>query len=280
MIALAVADWPLSRRLLAEGKLHVDFLESPGFLAEHSVAQFPTQRFLLHNSVDDWSLGHPEALAQEQVLPRTLHLLDVTQAPWFSVHLGFSAATVVFETWNMPRSAVIGREQLFATICANVHALAEALPVPLILENLDYCSGGAYEHICEPEFIRAVLEATGAGLLLDLAHARVSAARMGQPIERYLAGLPLDRVLQMHVSGPRPRDGVLADAHEPMLEVDYDLLRHVLSLTQPRAVSLEYSRDETALLEQVQRLADILHAPQGSNPVPSYERYADHAAAE
>lgn len=185
MIALAVADWPLSRRLLAEGKLHVDFLETPGFLAEHTVAQFPTQRFLLHNSIDDWSLGHPDALNQEQVLPHTLHLLNVTQAPWFSVHLGFSAATVVFEHWNMPRSAVLGREQLFAAICGNVQALAEALPVPLILENLDYCSGGAYEHICEPEFIRAVVEATGTGLLLDLAHARVSAARLGQPIERY-----------------------------------------------------------------------------------------------
>ncbi len=34
MIALTVADWPLSRRLLLEKRLQVDMLETTGFLAE------------------------------------------------------------------------------------------------------------------------------------------------------------------------------------------------------------------------------------------------------
>jgi hypothetical protein len=60
MIALTVADWPLSRRLLLEQRLQVDMLETTGFLAEQAAAQFPQLPLLLHNSVHNWSLGHPE----------------------------------------------------------------------------------------------------------------------------------------------------------------------------------------------------------------------------
>jgi uncharacterized protein (UPF0276 family) len=171
---------------------------------------------------------------------------------------------VAFEKWNTPRSAVLGRDDIFTTICRNTRALGQALPVPLILENLDYCPGGAYEHICEPDFIRGVLAETGAGLLLDLAHARVSAARLGLPIARYLGRLPLERVAQLHISGPRLYNGVLADAHEPLQEEDYALLEDVLTATRPHALTLEYSRDEDALLEQVQRLRTILMGHKGS----------------
>ena len=141
-----------------------------------------------------------------------------------------------------------------------MRALAAAIPVPLILENLDYCPGGAYEHICEPDFIAAVLNETDAGLLLDLAHARVSAARLGLPIEDYLGQLPLERVRQLHISGPRSRDGVLFDAHESLLDEDYALLEWVLRRTQPLALTLEYNREEAGLREQLIRLRGVLGA--------------------
>jgi len=257
MIALAIADWPLARRLLAAGAIGVDYLETTSWLVESAVAQFPQRRFLLHNSVDNLSLGHPAALEQRDVVQCTLRHLQLTRAPWLSAHLGFSAAEVEFDIWMRARSAPLPRGELFDNICRNTRALAAAIPVPLILENLDYCPGGAYEHICEPDFISAVLEATGAGLLLDLAHARVSAARLGLPDHEYLARLPLERVRQLHISGPRLRDGMLADAHEPLLEEDYALLEHVLRQTRPQALTLEYHREEDALRGQLGRLREL-----------------------
>jgi uncharacterized protein (UPF0276 family) len=68
-------------------------------------------------------------------------------------------------------------------------------------------------------------------------------------------------VRQLHVSGPRPRDGVLADAHEPLLEEDYALLHDVLRQTRPLALTLEYYRDEAALQEQIGRLRELLRKP-------------------
>ena len=258
MIALAVSDRALARSLFAAGALDVDYLETGGHFVERTVAEFPGQTLLLHNSLFNWSLGHPGALVLQDAVPRTLETLALTRAPWLSVHLGFSAAEVEFGQGMQAKTPPLPRDELFANICHNVRGLAAAIPVPLILENLDYLPSGAYEHICEPPFIAAVLAETGAGLLLDLAHARVSAARMGMPIDKYLAQLPFDRVRQIHVSSPRPRDGVLADAHEPLLDEDYALLRDVLRQTRPLALTLEYFRDQAALLEQVGRLRELL----------------------
>jgi uncharacterized protein (UPF0276 family) len=258
LIALAVSDRALARSLFATGMLDIDYLETGGTFVERTATEFPGRTLLLHNSVFNWSLGHPAALEQQDVVPRTLEALALTRAPWLSVHLGFSAAEVEFGKGMQAKTPTLPREELFATMCRNVRGLAAAIPVPLILENLDYLPSGAYEHICEPAFIADVLAETGAGLLLDLAHARVSATRFGVPIGQYLAQLPLDRVRQIHMSGPRPRDGMLTDAHEPLMDEDYELLRGVLSQTRPLALTLEYYRDQAALLEQIARLRDLL----------------------
>ena len=258
MIALVISDFDLPRSLLAAGQIDVDYLETGGHFVERTVAQFPDRPMLLHNSVFNWSLAHPTALEEQQIVPRTLDALERTRAPWLSVHLGFSAAEVFFDLHMTARSPALPHAELLANMCRNICALASAIPVPLMLENLDYCPGGAYEHICEPAFIAAVLNETGAGLLLDLAHARVSASRLGLPIETYLGQLPLDRVRQLHISGPRARDGVLFDAHEALLEEDYALLEWVLWRTKPLALTLEYNREEAELCAELERLRMLL----------------------
>ncbi len=254
MIPLAVNDTPLSRGLLREGRLEVDYLETTGPTADSAVAELPDVPLLLHNAVWDWSLGHPQALAQDRVSPLTTERLAATRAPWLSVHIGFSAATVAYDDGMRPTSPVVDRETLLQAMTTNVRELAERIGVPLLLENLDYQVTGAYEHVCEPDFVAALLEASGAGLLLDLAHAQVSAAKLGLSVESYLDRLPLDRVRQLHVSGPRARNGVLDDAHEPLLDRDLRLLERVLAATAPWAVTLEYGKDAEALIAQLEAL--------------------------
>ncbi len=266
MAALAVAYGPLALDLFAAHEIEADYLEVAGPLADEAATRAPGRRLLLHNSVFDWSLGHPAALTQRDVMVRTRHTLAITHAPWLSIHLGFSTAQVGFDGVMQARSPVLARDELLGRVCRNVRALARAIPVPLLLENLDYCPGGAYEHVCAPDFIAAVIAETGAGLLLDLAHAQVSAAGLGLPITDYLDHLPLERVCQLHVSGPRRRDGMLTDAHEPLSEEDYALLERVLRQTRPRALTLEYGRDAAALREQLVRLRPMLMLTQTPKP--------------
>ncbi len=253
---LAVSDSPLSRSLLREGKLTV--LETGGPLTLSAVAEFPGHPWLLHNSVWNWSLAHPRALEQQDVLSVTRRALAETRAPWLSVHLGFSADSVSFQGGFQTASATLGRETLVSRLTANISALKEAVGIPLLLENLDYNPTGAYEHICEPEVIRAVLEATDTYFLLDLSHAQVSASRLGFALGDYLAQLPLARVRQLHVNGPRPVGETLADVHETLRAADYRLLESILEQTDPWAVTLEYAHDAGALLSQLDQLQAML----------------------
>ena len=259
-ITLTVTDSPALRQALAAGSLTVDAVETTGPRAADAAAYFAGRPLLLHNSVWDTSLAHPTAFARDDLVELTRRLLCLTGAPFLSVHLGFAAADVAYTERGMQaRSPALDRDELFARTCASVRRFAAALPVPLVLENLDLGPSDAYRHVCRADFISAVLEATASGLLLDLAHAQVTASRLCVDIEDYLAALPLARVRQLHLSGPRPgADGTLRDAHDVLRDADYDLLARVLARTRPEVVTLEYHRDSAALARQVLRLRATL----------------------
>lgn len=263
MTHLAVNDTPLSRRLLQQGRLEVDRFETSGPLTESAVETSASTNIplLLHNGAWNWSLAHPEVLTELGVLYQTQQRLALTGAPWLSTHLGYSAAHVTFTDGMHPDSAspLLTRSALLTTVVHNLRTLQDATKVPLLIENLDYNPTGAYEHVCEAAFIAEVLVEADVGLLLDLAHAQVSASRFGEPVQTYLAKLPLERVRQLHVSGPRLVDNTLKDTHEPLREEDYGLLADVLQETAPWAVTLEYGKDEQALREQLHELRRLVN---------------------
>jgi uncharacterized protein (UPF0276 family) len=258
MVALALADRPLTRRMMLAGALSVDYFETSGPLAANIESVIRNQPFLLHNSVWNWSLAHPAALDQANVLPITRERLRTLNVPWLSVHLGFSTAEVHFDGRMYPSTAPLACDALLDALSTNLRALASQIDVPLLIENLDYNPGGAYDCLCEPDFIAAVLANTGVGFLLDIAHARVSASHLGMAIEDYLARLPLDTIRQIHVSGPRWQGDLLTDSHDTLLDEDYALLKSVLAHARPWALTLEYDRDPALVIDQLGKLRRVL----------------------
>jgi uncharacterized protein (UPF0276 family) len=267
VIPLAVTDSPIARTLLEESGLDIDYLEVHGPYADSARDQFPDYPMLLHNALYEWSLAHPDALRHGDAESITARRLEQTASPWLSVHLGFSATDVMFRDCAMQAaSAPLPEDGLLKAMHCTVLQLRDSIGVPLLLENLDYNPTGAYEHICLPAFIDELVTGTSTFLLLDLAHAEISATALAMPMEDYLAALPLDRVRQIHVSGPRWRDGRLRDVHEPLRDEDYMLLQQILEHTQPWAVTLEYTRDANLLCEQIERLRDLLTAVPDVSP--------------
>jgi uncharacterized protein (UPF0276 family) len=259
-ILIGLCDSDLCRRLFAAGGVRADFLETGGPRAATAAAVRHVPRLLVHNAVWNWSLAHPHAVEMPGVLSTTRAVAAGTGTPWLSVHLGFAAAEVAPEGGMMrPQSPVLPREAVRAAIAGGARDLAAALPVPLLLENLDYWPTGAYEYISEPDFVAAVLAEAGVEFLLDLAHAQVAAARLGMRSDDYLARLPLGRVREIHLSGPRVRDGALIDAHESLTDEDYRLLAVALAASRPEAVTLEYhGATQAVVVRELARLRRVL----------------------
>jgi len=251
---IGISDSPLARSLLNDGSLVIDFLEVHGPHAASARAQFPDLPMLLHNPVYNWSLCDETGITTLQVPQVIQQGLILTCSPWYSVHLGFSAVRISMDESARAISEVLPPDVLFDAFCTTICALQSQVETPLLLENLDYVPGGAYEHICEPGFITSVLESTHTSLLVDLAHARISAAALALRLEDYLLQFPLEHVRQIHVNRPTQKDGWLYDAHEAMEEEDHALLAWLLERCRPEALTLEYNLDRACLLAQITRL--------------------------
>ena len=124
--------------------------------------------------------------------------------------------------------------------------------MPLLIENMGLPPQS------EPHWVNRVLSETGAGLLLDLAHARVAANLLGMEDRAYLSQLPLEKAAEIHLSGSRIRFGRRIDAHESLHPEDYDLLAWVLERTQAQVVTLEYIRQVDPLAEQLHHLRNMI----------------------
>jgi uncharacterized protein (UPF0276 family) len=247
--------------LLASGEADVDRLKAGEWMDETQLAALVAQRpALLHVSEGVlWPRGRRWAVDRARLARRV-------DAPWISVHLDIGWTTLAYR-WAGPNPIWRALGKRWAV--RSVRRLQAACPggdEPFVLvENMPRWSCHRPAYVVDPAFIASVVEETGCGLLLDLAHARVAAHYQGEPARDYLARLPLDLLVEIHVSGPRPLPaskgaggGRLFDAHEPMQEVDYGLLAWVLERTSPRAVTLEYSKDRAQLQAQLCRLRGLL----------------------
>lgn len=181
------------------------------------------------------------------------------RSPWFSVHLEYRTQP---EFDALKRTLYLGSDLQYELaverIVARVEQLSAAISAPIILENMSHWPARSTDLAAQPDFICEVVERTGCGFLLDLAHARVSAERLGMSPQDYLLKLPLERLVEVHISGPRRKLGILRDAHEPLSQNDYALLTWLLTRHRPQAVTLEYWKDPAHHAEQLKRLTAIV----------------------
>lgn len=278
--------------LLAAGEEPpVDYMKVGPFMGMEAIRAL-SQAYPLMLHLDDTLSGHTP-LPRDQVA-RLQDLVHLTGTPWTSEHLGFGVAEITLDESLQVHALSLGlrREVAQTNIARNASALRAALPVPLLLENVPLYPNVVHRHVTRPAFIREVLGLAGCDLLLDLAHARVTASLLGMTPEAYLNALPLERVREIHVSGPRAistlpptrqrllqdnaltvaselvfDEGWLVDVHDTMTEVDYALLAWTLARCRPMAISLEYYRDAARLQEQLLRLSQIIENT-GQQPAP------------
>jgi hypothetical protein len=122
-------------------------------------------------------------------------------------------------------------------------------------------------------FTNVILD-TNCMLLLDLAHARITANTLGMDVKKYISNLPIDRLVEMHITGVRFYNGVLED-HFGLDEEDWALFDWALGQIRsgvwrkPEILAFEYGgigevfvwrTDQDVLREQVPRLYEAVNA--------------------
>ena len=242
--------------LLHEDVRLVDAVEvGPWFTPQQIRAyqqSLPDMPFHFHAADLIENIGSPPA-----GIAQIANYLTCTGSPWVSVHISVWQPGDVRKLKSGQLVPLPDIEQSRQQFIEKVIRLASSIRVPVLIENVEPLPFEDFNYWARPDFICQVFAQTGCGLLLDTGHARISAEYLGMTACDYLQLLPLERLVQVHASGPRRVDGSLVDAHQPLQNEDYDLLEYILAKTHPQVVTLEYIQEAGALREQLVRLRGI-----------------------
>jgi uncharacterized protein len=149
--------------------------------------------FVLHGL--SLSLGGPAPL-DERLLERIRAFMDQHGIRYYTEHLSWTADDgQLYDLMPIPFTG-----QAVRHVASRIRRAMEILERPIAVENASYYAAPGRE-LEEGEFLRAVLEEADCGLLLDVNNVYVNAINHGYQAESFLAGLPAERIVYLHVAG-------------------------------------------------------------------------------
>ena len=237
----------------------------------------------------------PETAALQTRIPLVLHCASVSVAgtvppsdrtfeaiadaaarlrtPWIGEHLAFVSAegledgdeTISPSALTYTVCPQLSEDSVARVIANYAAARARLGSTPLLLENSPQYFPIPGSTMPMSAFIADVMAQCDAGLLLDLTHFLITCRNTGADPLRELARLPLDRVVEIHVSGMSVQSGVAWDDHAvPAPPEAFDLLQRVLREVRPQALTVEYNWSgafpQTILHQHLQRVRELLEA--------------------
>jgi uncharacterized protein len=185
------------------------------------------------------SVGSVDPL-DESYLTELGALAAETEPAWISDHLCWSSfgGHTGHDLWPLPFT-----EEALAHVVRRVETVQERLRRRILIENVSSYLEFAHSTLPEWEFLSEVARRADCGLLLDVNNVFVSARNHGFEAARFLAGLPVDRVKQMHLAGHRDEGTHLLDTHDhPVCDGVWALYR--AAVERFGAVSTIIERDD------------------------------------
>jgi hypothetical protein len=189
-------------------------------------------------------------------------IIETIKPAYVSTHLGWSVEEVILgencnhnmpalESWQIPKPILAGRiVETLKKLRQNLEKVGYTRPV--LIETLDYHEGGAYEIVTDPDFIKMILECSGARLLIDFGHLLCSAKNKGiyQPecymdyVKEVVSTETIGLIDEFHIAVPE-RHGTMKyeDSHRPLTSTDEaaqefaEIMRYTFNLRQQQGVT-------------------------------------------
>jgi uncharacterized protein (UPF0276 family) len=203
-------------------------------------------------------------------LARLRRLVEVYQPALFSEHLAWSSHDGVFLNDLLPLPY---NDISLAHVCDHVNEVQDTLGMRMLLENPStYVTFGA-SSMSEVEFLRAVAQHTGCGLLLDVNNVHVSAVNHGFDAAATIDAFPIQHVGQFHLAGfAEDRDSsgapLLIDDHgRPVADPVWDLYRQALARNCLAPTLIEWDNNVppfAALADEMARAHSLVTANSGT----------------
>jgi uncharacterized protein (UPF0276 family) len=198
-----------------------------------------------------------------------------TQTPWLGEHLSFITAIrgqmdgpadeyAPGEPYNIGYTVCPAfNAESVKQVCLMIEFCQAQIQVPILLENSPVYFRTPGSTMSQVEFISEICARSTANLLLDLAHFYITSCTQDfDPYEQLMA-LPLERVVEVHLSGVDVQAGGHWDNHAGRTpDIEFSLLSLALTRSLARAVTLEYNWSSAfptgVLLDEIDRTRAVI----------------------
>jgi len=137
-------------------------------------------------------------------------LVDRYQPGLVSEHLSWSSVDKRYLNDLLPLPYT---EESLYHISKRIEQTQDYLGRQILIENLSSYLQYSHSTIPEWDFLTAVAQRSGCGILLDINNIYVNACNHGFDARQYLEAIPLDAVGEMHLAGYSDEGDILIDTH-------------------------------------------------------------------
>jgi hypothetical protein len=143
-------------------------------------------------------------------------------------------------------------EEAVEHLASRVREVQDALGRQILVENLSSYFAYTASSLSEWEFLAAVVERSGCGLLLDVNNVYVNSVNLGLDAARFIASMPAAAVQEIHLAGHRRRRvadrELLIDDHGSAVCDDlWALYRQAIARLGPVPTLIEWDTDVPSL---------------------------------
>jgi uncharacterized protein (UPF0276 family) len=266
------SQWPQVDWFEAISENFIDSGGRPGYIIRQVAERYP---IVLHGV--SMSIGSADPLDRDYLL-KLKRLADDIKALWVSDHLCWTGTLGINSHDLLPLPL---NEQTLQHVAQRVIQAQDILERPLILENPSTYIGFQDSTLSEPQFLRALTEQTGCGLLLDVNNVFVSCFNDDSDPLDYLRDFPFESVVQMHLAGHQHCGSHIVDTHDqPVCDAVWELFRLVWQQTHGVSTLLEWDGDvpEFAVVHQeVLRAKAYMQGPVALDKLKSTQAHAPNA---
>ncbi|MBX9466233.1 MAG: DUF692 domain-containing protein [Aquamicrobium sp.] len=209
------------------------------------------------------SIGGSRDLDQAH-LARLKRLIERYRPVSFSEHLAWSTHDSGYLNDLLPLPYT---DETLNRVCAHVGEVQETLGTRMLLENPSTYLLFEESTIDEIDFLQAISERTGCGLLLDVNNVMVSAINHRLDAYDYIRRFPVERVGEIHLAGydetaDEAGERLAIDAHASTVHDDvFALYEFTLGRTGPIPTLVEWDNDVPdfpTLQAEAERVDDAL----------------------
>ncbi len=200
------------------------------------------------------SIGSVERPPQSY-LDTIARLLEVVQPTYYSDHF---AITRTLEKALGHLSPLWYTDEVLDVVIKNVTSIQRFLGIPLVLETITHEFNIPCSTLSQSEFITAVCNETGCGILLDVTNIFINSKNLDTDPKAFISSLPKSSIKQLHIVGyTTDNTGLLLDTHSSAIQPElWELYDYTLSVCNPDYVIIErdsHFPDITELIAEVKR---------------------------